>query len=213
MEDEMSYPAPALNRERLVTTLSTVLERAQEALAPFEWRLVGTGAALLHGGDLLTGDVDILVKDRAAVDAFAGALAAFPSLQSPTLLESSPQYFTRFDVDGVKVEMSTVEVAFDQDYSETLGRGPWEHYALLPCGPYLVPTVALELRLITEFRRQRPDRYQPLLAHLAAHGCDLPFVMRGLESAGLPAQTEATVQAEVLAALADAPFRSVPTLG
>jgi len=51
----MTEPALALNRERLITTLSTDLDCAQEALAPSEWRLLGTGAALLHGVGLLTG--------------------------------------------------------------------------------------------------------------------------------------------------------------
>jgi len=58
----------------------------------------------------------------------------------------------------MKVELSTVEVAFDQDHSETLGHGPWEHNALLAGGARLVPTVTLELRLLTELRRDRADR-------------------------------------------------------
>lgn len=186
-----------LDRHRLEATLTAVLDHALPALSPFDWRLVGTAAALLHGVDLLTGDVDILVKDRAAVDAFASALAVFPCLDPPTWLGQSPQYFTRFDVDGVKVEMSTVEFDYDQDYSETLGCGPWEHYILLPCGRYSVPTVTLELRLITELRRGRPDRYRPLLAFLHDHGCDRAFIVRGMEAAG----TSANLQGEVLQSL------------
>jgi hypothetical protein len=77
-------------------------------------------------------------------------------------------------------------VVSDADTIETFGRGPWEHFSLIPCGGYRVPTVALELRLVTELYRERPDRYQPLLAFMQAHGCDLDLVQRGLAMIGLP---------------------------
>lgn len=205
----MSHPAPSLDRERLVTTMVAVLDRAETALAPFEWRLVGTGAALLHGVDLLTEDVDILVRERAAVDAFAKAMAPFASLQAPAWLEGTRQYYATCDVKGVQLQLSTVEVESDRDTIETFGRGPWQHFVLLPCGPYSVPAVALELRLITELRRQRPDRYRPIVEFMRVSGCDLPFVRRGVTAAGLPPET----QAEVLAALADAPFRAAQAPG
>jgi len=203
----MTHSTPSLDRERLVATLVAVLDRAQKALAPFEWRLVGTGAALLHGVDLPAGDVDILVRERAAVDAFAAAMAPFAWLQPPAWLEVSPQYYANYDVHGVEVGISTVEVDLDGDHSETLGRGPWQHFVLLPCGPYSVPTVALELRLITELYRRRPDRYRPILAFMGEHGCDLPFIVRAMEAAGLPA----SARAEVQSALAFAPVQTIPT--
>jgi len=79
------------------------------------------------------------------------------------------------------VGVSTVEVETDLDVIETFGPGPWEHhYVLLPCGPYLVPTVTLELRLITELYRNRPERYKPIIQYLRAQGCDLDLVRRGL---------------------------------
>jgi hypothetical protein len=60
---------------------------------------------------------------------------------------------------------------------------------MLPCGPYQVPTVNLELRLITEVYRNRPDRIRPLTAHLRAHGNDLDLVRRGLGVGRLPQET------------------------
>jgi hypothetical protein len=49
-----------------------------------------------------------------------------------------------------------------------------------------VPTVALELRLITELSRNRPDRYQPLIRFMRMQGCDLDLIRRGLVAARLP---------------------------
>jgi len=101
----------------------------------------------------------------------------------------------------VEVGISTVEVESEADTIETFGRGPWEHYVLLPCGPYAVPTVLLNLRLITEVYRNRPDRYGPLLRFMAARGCDLEFIIRGLRAVGVPEP----LQDEVRLALENSP--------
>jgi hypothetical protein len=79
----MSHPAPALDRARLVQTLVAVLDHALPACAAIDYPLVGTGAALLRGVDLPAGDVDILVKERSAVDALGAALAVFPCPAPP----------------------------------------------------------------------------------------------------------------------------------
>ncbi len=76
---------------------------------------------------------------------------------------------------------------------ETFGPGPWHHFTPIPCGPYLVPTVALELRPITELCRDRPDRYQPILVYLQEHGCDLKLVGRGMGVVGLPQAVQENV--------------------
>lgn len=193
----MSQRVP-LDRSRLERTLVAVLDLALPACSCFDWRLVGTSAALLHGVPLPTADVDILVRERGAVDAFSAALSSFPCTAAPAWLEHSRQYYCAHDVNGASVEFSTVEVPSDLEYIETFGRGPWVHYALLPCGPYSVPTVALELRLITELRRQRPDRYRPILEFMAVHGCDLPLIGRAIAAAGVPQP----LQEEVLRGLA-----------
>jgi hypothetical protein len=46
--------------------------------------------------------------------------------------------------------------------------------------------VSLELRLTTEFLRDRPDRYRPLLAHLAANGCDRELLEQSLTVRNVP---------------------------
>jgi hypothetical protein len=62
----------------------------------------------------------------------------------------------------------------------------------------VVPTVALELRLITELYRGREDRYRPLLSFMRANGCDLNFIVRGIETVGLaPALKDEVLRALV----------------
>jgi hypothetical protein len=176
-----------LDRARLVETLTLVLDHALPSCAEIPYRLVGTGAAMLHGVDLPVGDLDLFFLERAGVDAFAETLSSFDCLEAAAWLPEARQYYANYRVNGVEVGLSTVEVETESDAVETFGPGPWQdHYRLLPCGPYQVPAVDLELRLITELYRDRPDRYVPLIAYLRAHGCDLDLVRRGLSGGRLP---------------------------
>lgn len=83
-----------------------------------------------------------------------------------------------------------MEIESASDLIETFGSGPWEHFVLVPCGNYHIPAVTLELRLITELYRDRPDRYNPLVEHLRAHDCDADLVRRGMQFIGLHQQTQ-----------------------
>jgi len=177
--------ATALDRPRLVQTLTTLLDAAMPRCAGVTYRLVGTGAALLHGVDLPAADIDLLVRERRDVHMFAEALAAFPCLEAPAWLAGMRQYYANYEVDGVEVGISTVEMEAATDTVETFGPGPWQHYVLLTCGKHQVPTVTLELRLITELGRNRPDRYRPIIAHLRAYGCDCALLRRGMEAAAI----------------------------
>jgi hypothetical protein len=150
-----------------------------------EYRLVGTGAALLQGVVLPAGDVDILVKERESVDAFGAALASFECRFSPAWMGEARQYYADYEVDGVGVGIITVEVETDSDGLECVGRGPWDHYVSVPCTPYTIPAVALELRLVSELLRDRPDRYTPLIHHMRVHGCDVDLVRLGMEGRNL----------------------------
>jgi hypothetical protein len=71
---------------------------------------------------------------------------------------------------AARVEFSTVEVASEADTVETFGAALGA-LLLLPWGPTSAGR-GLELRLLTELRRGRPDRYEPLIAHLRQRGCD-----------------------------------------
>ncbi|HSD82967.1 MAG TPA: hypothetical protein VLG46_03870 [Anaerolineae bacterium] len=181
----MDHLTPALDQPRLRETLLTFLNHTMPTCAQLDYRLVGTGAALLHGVSLPAADIDILVKERSSVDAFDQALSSFKRLVAPDWLAETCQYYGNYDVNGVEVGISTVEVVSDADIIETFGRGPWEHFTLLPCDCYAVPTVTLELRLITELFRNRPDRYDPLIQFMQQHGCDLDLIQRGIAAAGL----------------------------
>lgn len=175
-----------LNLQQLRDTLTIVLDHAMPACAEIAYRLVGTSAALLQGVPLPAGDIDILVKERAHVDAFGAALASYPCLCAPVWMPHSRQYYAEYEVDRVGVQFSTVEGETASDAIECLGSGPWEHYVLVPCGPYAIPAVALELRLVTELARDRPDRSMPLIQHMRTHGCDIELVRRGMEAHSLP---------------------------
>lgn len=78
------------------------------------------------------------------------------------------------------MEISTVERSADTDAFECVGRGPWEHCVRVEVGRHHVPAVGLELRLVTEIVRDRPDRFEPLIEHMQVHGADLPFVRRAM---------------------------------
>jgi hypothetical protein len=54
------------------------------------------------------------------------------------------------------------------------------------CGPYAILAVALELRLVSELVRDRPDRSLPLIRHMRLHGCDIALVRRGMAARNLP---------------------------
>ncbi len=205
----MEHPPPLLDQTRLRETLITFLDHTMPTCGQIDYRLVGTGAALLHGVSLPAADIDILVRERQSVDAFGSALSSFRCLETPTWLAETQQYYGNYEVNGVEVGISTVEVASDVDTIETFGRGPWEHFTLLTCGRYTVPTVTLELRLITELFRNRSDRYQPLIQFMQLHGCDLDYIHRGM----IAIRLLQTMQDDVLGKLREAPFRGVASQG
>jgi hypothetical protein len=88
-------------------------------------------------------------------------------------LPDSCQYFARYAIDDVDIEISTVEGSTDAETVECAGAGPWRHYVLIACGTHSVPAVRLELRLVSELVRNRPDHAAALTAHLRSHGADL----------------------------------------
>ncbi|MEV5895496.1 hypothetical protein [Nonomuraea fuscirosea] len=166
--------------------MSTTLTALTAAGGAPPYRVGGTSAALLQGVHLPAGDIDLLVSRRDDVDTFAKALSSHPCLHPPAWIPASSQYFTRYEVHGVQVEISTVEQETDSDAMECIGSGPWHHHVMVPCGPHQVPVIRLELRLATELLRNRPDRYEPLLNHLSTHGFDPDLLHRALTARTLP---------------------------
>lgn len=180
-----SWARPLRDRAELQQVLSLVLDRLDPDAPDFEYRLVGTGAALAQGVQLPAGDIDILAARRGEVDRFAAAMSGFPCLEPPAWLPDARQYFTRFHVSEIDVEASTVEVPTDTDTFECIGRGPWQHYVDLDLGRHTVPAVVLELRLVSELVRNRPDRYMPLIEHMRSRSADLQLTQRAMRDRGV----------------------------
>jgi hypothetical protein len=201
----MGKSIQTLNENQLKETLIAFLDTIMPACSQIEYRFVGTAAALLQGVTLPAADIDILVRERQSVDAFGAALSSFKCLETPAWIDEMRQYYGNYEVKGIEVGISTVEIESNSDTIETFGRGPWEYFIHVPCGRYAVPVVALELRLITELFRNRPDRYQPLIRFMQEHGCDLNFIKRGIMAAGIPQ----LLQDDVLNALREAPFMAI----
>ena len=88
-----SHPAPCLDRARFLEALNAFLDQVMPACARIEYRLVGTGAALLHGVPLPAADIDILVRERSSLDAFGAALSSSRCLEAPAWLAGSRQYY------------------------------------------------------------------------------------------------------------------------
>ncbi|MBV7338206.1 hypothetical protein KFU94_60275 [Chloroflexi bacterium TSY] len=96
-------------------------------------------------------------------------------------------------MDDVNVGASTVEWNAVSDGIECLGEGPWAHFSALPLGEHLVPTVALELRLVTELFRSRPDRYRPLIKYMRIRPCDIALLLRGMDERKIPKEKQEEV--------------------
>jgi len=195
--EQNSTIRPPRDQAELRDVLAMTLDRLDPEASGVDYRLVGTGAALAQGVHLPTGDVDILVARRADVDQFAAALSEFRCLDPPVWLADARQYFVRFAVAGIGVGASTVERPVDTDTFECIGRGPWEHFVRVECGRHTVPAVRLELRLVSELVRNRPDRYQPLIERLRSPDADLDLVHRSMRDRAV----DPVLRQRVLAAL------------
>jgi len=99
----MGRPRTLLDLVRLKATLIETLDHVMPVCAQVQYRLVGTGAALLHGVQLPAYDVDILVKGRGDVEAFGIALKSFECLEPPTWLQEARQFYANYNVDGIEV--------------------------------------------------------------------------------------------------------------
>ena len=192
--EQTSKARPLRDKAELRKILSTVLDQIDPDATGLDYRLVGTSAALLQGVQIHAGDVVILVARREDVDSIATALSRFPCLNPPVWLPDARQYFAHYQVDQIEVSASTVERPAVTDALECIGTGPWQHYVQVPCAKHVVPAVRLELRLVSELYRDRPDRYMPLIEHMRVHGADLQLVQQGMAERTV----QPTLQARVL---------------
>lgn len=185
-------------RAQIEMALASVLAHVPDA----EVRLVGTASSMLRGIDLPANDVDVLFRQRADVDAWFEALTGIVDVDTaPVWLADAYQYFARVRVDGIVVELSTVEIEVDDDTVECLGEGPWRHCDVLACDGWPIAAVATELRLITEVSRGRTDRYRPIIRHLQVAGCDRALLRRGLDNAGVASEQAESLLSELSVSL------------
>jgi hypothetical protein len=196
--EQTSWKRPLRDRAELQKVLSVVLDRLDPDASAFEYRLVGTGAALAQGVQLPTGDIDVLVARRDDVDRIAAALSGFPCLVQPAWLPDARQYFARFRVEQIGVEISTLEWSADTNTSEWIGRSLWEHYVQIKLGAHIVPATCLELQLVTEHIRNRPDRYLPLVEHMQVHGADLQLVQEAMSERGVDPKRQRQILDQLL---------------
>jgi hypothetical protein len=182
--EQNSWGRPLHDRTELRRVLSLVLDLLNPDASGLEYRLVGTGAALAQGVQLPTGDIDILVTRRDEVDTFAAALSGFPCLEPPASLprpgSTSP----------TSTSMGSTWAPAPSRCRRTPRRlsasgGPWQHYLRVDLGKHTVPAVALELRLVSELIRNRPDRYIPLIEYMRSHGADLQLVQKSMNDRGV----------------------------
>src|SRR5262249_22976621 len=84
------------------------------------------------------------------------------------------QHFAEFDVDGVRLELSTVEPDPGSALAigECVGELPWSHVDSVEIDGVRIRLVASELRLLTEVARDRIDRAAAIFRYLEATGYD-----------------------------------------
>lgn len=191
------YDLPPVESGRLLAALKRVLDAADGVLSPNTYRLVGTTATILHGAKTPSKGVDFLMRDHESVNALHLAMATFQTDSPPTYLPEDKQYWASYFVDGVHVGVSTVEWPAQSDGIECCGVGPWQHFSRLPWGQHTVPTVALELRLVSELFRDRPDRYEPLINFMRTKKCDLALLRRGMDERKIAADRQAEVLSQL----------------
>ncbi|MGH8875886.1 MAG: hypothetical protein ACRD0P_00835 [Stackebrandtia sp.] len=173
---------PIRDEAELRGLLSQVLDLVPDT----RYRLVGTGAAMLHGVRLPVGDIDLLYAARADIDRFAAALGTFPCQREPIWLPAAHQYYAAYAVGDISVSASTLEAATREHAIERRRTAPWQHYRLIGCRHHRIPAVALELQLVADVLRERPDRYRPVIEHLRRHGHNRALLERSLRDWRLP---------------------------
>ncbi|MEM7129605.1 MAG: MerR family transcriptional regulator [Chloroflexota bacterium] len=180
------YDLPFAERHRLLDVLKKVLNVIEDLLSPDDYRLVGTTASVLHGAKTPSKGIDILVRNRENVEAFHLAMSPFKLDLPPTYDPEDALYWASYFVDGTHVDVATNESSYKSDGIESAGSGPWTHFSKLPWGHHSVPTVNLELRLVTELYRNRPDRYIPLIDHMRGKKIDIHLLHRGMDERQIP---------------------------
>jgi hypothetical protein len=154
-----------------------------------EERVVAVPQCESHGAH------DAAYGARRRGQAFSASSSEGRCLSLPAWVENPEfgQYFASFELSGIRVEFSTVESnATGSEFGECSGDAPWEHFDFLELEGHRVAVVASELRLLSEIMRFRPDRWEPIAAHLSRHGYDEGLLAAAIQR--LPPDLQATMR-------------------
>jgi hypothetical protein len=176
---------PIQNIDQLKNILTVFFDLVNSTISLYDYRLVGTAAALIQNVEIQTGDIDILFKQREGIDAIHPLLGK--CLKQPEFLgeEEDGQYLAIYEFKNVILELSTVEYVTDNETMECFGQGPWKNYKNVRVESYSIPVVLLELRLLSELSRGRENRIRSLMEYLQVKGCNLDLIQKGMEERNL----------------------------
>jgi hypothetical protein len=191
----------SLDRAGVARVVSAVLAVVPES----DFRLVGSASSVVRGIRMPAADIDVLLRERSVVDAWCAALGEQHLVTGPMWIDGASQYFATVDIDGERLELSTVEAPTEAETMECVGSGPWSHFDRVQCGTSTVPGVASELRLLTEVARGRTARWQSIAHFLARGPFDRALVERGFAEHEIPA--DVTTQVLAIISPASAPTR------
>jgi hypothetical protein len=188
--------------EEVVAVASPSLECAET-----RWAVLGSVATALQGCSVTPRDIDILAVEPAGVFRFVELMAAYTPARCENLkshddwhssqaepVSEGPDdygfywYFTRWVIDGVKVEVAHIVGPEGQKTSEE-GAGIWEagpeiwpHIHKVPFREYQVPVVPLEIQLETSLQRGLDQRVAEIQSVLRREGYDEALVKRALSA-------------------------------
>ncbi|HWO78211.1 MAG TPA: hypothetical protein VNM69_20280 [Bacillus sp. (in: firmicutes)] len=175
-----------------------------------DWIIVGSVGSVLQGCDMEPGDIDIYVKEQEGVTEFAELLQSFSlseisenrashtwlsSKDEPVFHETFLNGFSwskaRWIIDGVDVEVVHISNPAGIPDS-TAGDGIWEGGKYIwdlskhvKFGNYSIPVVPLEIQLESNFRRNRHDRAEAILATLKDKGYSDELIRKALSAKNL----------------------------
>ena len=177
-----------LTKKQAESTLKIIFSINMELFNKIDYRIVGTSSSLLQGVNLPCNDIDILVKDRKAVDKFSANMCTYQINKNPYFINynNGGQYICEIGVNGVIVEMSTCEWETPSEYVETYGVGPWKYFTKVNFDSYEIFGVKNELRLLTELARNRQDRIGPLVQFLINNGANFDLLKSGMVALNIP---------------------------
>ena len=96
------------------------------------------------GIEIATNDIDILFKTRKGIEDSHEILQKIGCLKKLEFLGiegEGGQYLAIYEIEGITMDLSTIEYEAQTDGKEYYGEGPWKHYEFIKVGKYDIPVV------------------------------------------------------------------------